>query len=228
MMVRIILACNHRLIHSRLLSMLEAEPDFHLIGEAKSREEAQKMCLMMEPDVLLIGTHLCDSLNMAIELLQFISDQELSTKVILINPSELVVLFQNLGSENIHTYMVQKDSPEELFNTIRSIKKSKIWSCQLLTQALRKLVIEHKNQEEQDKLSHRELEILCLVANGLVNEEIAKFLGISAVTVKNHITHIYDKLGINSRAQVVAWAWKSGVVQQGGESELQTHNDCDL
>ena len=228
MIIRILIACNHRLIHSRLLSKLEAEPDFHLIGKAKSMAEAQQMCLTLEPDVLLIDMHLCDSLNIVIELLQFLSDQELNTKVILIGESELVGLFQHVRGENIYAFVLQDGSPEWLCKTIRSNVHSEMWVSQLVALALRQLAMEHKNRDGQDKLSPRELGILCLVANGLVNEEIAKFLGISAVTVKNHITHIYDKLGINSRAQIVAWAWKSGVIQQGGESELQTHNDCDL
>jgi DNA-binding NarL/FixJ family response regulator len=65
-----------------------------------------------------------------------------------------------------------------------------------------------------DTLSEREQQVLILVANGLCNGDIAKKLSISEKTVRHHITHIFAKLGVNTRAELIALAWKCGWISR--------------
>jgi len=72
-------------------------------------------------------------------------------------------------------------------------------------------------EEEAIPLSERELEVLRLMAKGWSNREIAKELSISEGTVKNHVTNIYTKLEMHSRAEAVAWAWQQGLAKPDDE-----------
>jgi DNA-binding NarL/FixJ family response regulator len=64
---------------------------------------------------------------------------------------------------------------------------------------------------EQPGLTRRELEVLILMTQGLSNEEVAERLALSEGTIKNHVSNIYIKLGVHSRAEAVAWAWRHGL-----------------
>ena len=68
------------------------------------------------------------------------------------------------------------------------------------------------------EITSREEEILVLVAQGQDNEEISTQLSITVGTVKNHISSIYDKLGVRSRAEAVTWAWQRGLVKRDSDS----------
>ena len=112
-------------------------------------------------------------------------------------------------------YMLKDADPEQIAEGIRAVAAGKRWLSQeilevVLAQRLPPTEILAVNQE---RLSTREQEVLALLGQGLSNAQIAEQIQLSETTVKNHVTSLYDKLNLHSRAEAVAYAWQHGLVQ---------------
>jgi two-component system, NarL family, response regulator LiaR len=107
-------------------------------------------------------------------------------------------------------YVLKTEGPEKLLEAIRTVARGETWVSptvvnKLLNRSRRELV-------NHSLLSHREMEVIKLLANGYSNIQIAKSLVISKATVKNHLTNIYNNLGVCSRAEAITWAWSNGLM----------------
>ncbi len=112
-------------------------------------------------------------------------------------------------------YLLKNSSPVEIADGVRVVAEGMTW----LSPAVASVLVESREGEkepfDEELLSLRELEVLQSVAQGYSNAKISERLSISEGTVKNHITNIYDKLGLHTRAEAVAWAWQNGVISSG-------------
>jgi len=115
-------------------------------------------------------------------------------------------------------YMLKDEEPTTIVKGIRAISKGETWLSSDVATRLVFASVRSGQTYGMSELTTREKEVLGLIARGHDNRKIADTLTISEGTVKNHASNIYDKIGVNSRAEAVAWAWQQGLVKTHEET----------
>lgn len=200
--IRVLVVDDHDMVRKGLGVLLESFPDLQPVGQAEDGEGAIRMCHEAQPDVVLLDL-----------VMPGMSGAEVITTILQDNPKIRVIVLTNYKDEQlVHgalnagaiSYILKNVSIDELAAAIRSAYAGKSILAPEAAQALVKAAT--RPPKPGHDLTNREQEILKLIVNGLNNREIADHLIISQSTVKNHVTSIFMKLGVTSRAEAVALA----------------------
>jgi NarL family two-component system response regulator YdfI len=211
--IRLLIADDHLIVRQGLRLILETEPGFELIGEAADGAEAVELATKLQPEVILMDLRMprMDGLD-AIERLQV--EQPQIAIVILTTFDEDDLMRQGLQA-GARGYLLKDTDRNTLFNTIRAAARGETL---LQPEIVQKLLSAPQSEKKtptsdiQTDLTEREREVLNGVAQGQTSKEIAYYLGITERTVKAHLTSIYNKLGVDSRAAAVSEAMKLGIL----------------
>jgi len=209
-MVRILLADDHPLIRAGLRTTLEQEENLIVIGEAIDGVQTINLCRELTPDILLLDLSMPGPSPAT--TVRRITDECPEIKIIILSAFDDEVYVRNLIGLGITGYILKDEAPESLIRAIRVSLEGGAWFSRRIIDVLAKPSVEVGYPEVNNHLTDRENEVLHLMAKGLANSQIADTLAIAEGTVKNHLVNIYQKLGVHSRAEAVAWVW-----QQGGE-----------
>ncbi|MDX8366338.1 response regulator transcription factor [Cytobacillus sp. IB215665] len=189
-MIRIVIAEDQRMMLGALGSLLNLEEDMEVVGKANNGAEAISLVQRHKPDVCIMDIEMPEKsgLEAAEEL------KEIGCKVIILTTFARSGYFQRALKAGVKGYLL-KDSPsEELANSIRSIMAGKrIYAPELMDDMY----------NEGHPLTHREKEVLELVADGRDTKEIADELQIKTSTVRNYISTILDKLEVKNRIEAI-------------------------
>jgi two-component system NarL family response regulator len=212
--LRILLADNHLLFRKGLARLLDAQPDFEVIGEAQDGIEAVRLAPRMRPGLVLMDSHLpiCDG-------------PEAARRIKLRLPEVLVVMLGTPADEQdlvravqlgVDGYLLKDIQPEQLFRQLRAIGEGVApLSPALVAPLFRQLAAlsrATRTTSDGPSLSARETDVVRLIADGQSNRAIAAQLAIAENTVKNHVRSVLRKLGARNRAQAAAMAVASGTV----------------
>ncbi len=210
-LIRVLIVDDHLIVREGLRLILETEAGFQLVGEAADGAEGITLAEQLHPDVILMDLRMpgTDGLT-AIEHL--VVQQPESAIVILttFNEDDLMRKGLALGARG---YLLKDTNRETLFNTIRAAARGETL---LKPEILNRLLAVSNNRpgplkpDAPTDLTDRELEVLSAVSGGGTSREIAYQLGISERTVKAHLSNIYAKLGVDSRAAAVSEAIRRG------------------
>ncbi|MFN2387493.1 MAG: response regulator [Thermoanaerobaculia bacterium] len=214
--IRILIADDHPIVRDGLRRLLETEPDFQVVGQAADGREAVKLVRDVQPDVLLLD------LSMprlpGLEVLRELSDSAASVRTILLAAAiekEQIIEALQMGARGV---VLKESATQLLFKGIRTVMAGQYWvgreKVSDLVAALRGLVA--SGGEKPDKnfgLTRRELEIVSTIVAGYTNRDIAQKFSLSEDTVKHHLTHIFDKLGVSSRLELAMFAVNHRIVR---------------
>jgi DNA-binding NarL/FixJ family response regulator len=186
-----------------LRTTLEAHPDLRIVAEAENASEALTLCKAHKPDVAVVDLRL-PGLS-GFDLIAQLHRDLPSTRVLVLSNYE--------GSEDVHralsagalAYLTKDASAEELVKGILSVHSNR----RFLSKAVGALLAERLTGSE---LTDRELDVLRLLVKGASNKEIGAQLGIAENTVRIHMAHILDKLGVADRTQAAVIAIQRGLV----------------
>jgi len=217
--LRILLADDHLLFRKGLARLLDAQPDFEIVGEAKDGLEAVEQARRLHPDLVLMDVRMpnCDG----IEATRRIKVQMSDVRVVMLTVSDDAQDLALSVSHGADGYLLKDLLPETLFRHLRGLMSGDAPLSQAMTgkllrqlaQAGQPTVRPAAQPAEGGTLSPREGEVLALIANGYSNREIAEELGIALNTVKNHLRSILSKLGAKNRAHAAAYAVRHGLVR---------------
>jgi two-component system nitrate/nitrite response regulator NarL len=209
--IRILLADDHSIVRGALRKLLDGEPGFHVVGEASDGAEAVRLARQLKPDILLLD--LAMPQYSGLQALRDLAAPGRPVRVVVlaaaIDKPQILELLQ-LGAQAL----VLKDSAtEDLIQSIRSVMAGRYWigneSIAGLVEAIRDLqspARETKPRKEEFGLTPRELQIVEMITAAHQNRDIAKRLSISEDTVKSHVTHIFNKLGVSNRLELALFA----------------------
>ncbi|MGD1995877.1 MAG: response regulator transcription factor [Anaerolineae bacterium] len=217
--LRILLVDDHILFRKGLARLLDAQPDFEVVGEAADGLEAIERAQALRPDVILMDLKMpvCDGL----EATRRIKRELPTVRVVMLSVSEDEQDFFSAIRCGADGYLVKDMQPSGLFQELRGLAEGEPpLSRAMVGKLLQQLA--HGGRpvapaNGSDLLSPRQREVLVLVAEGLPNAEIAAELGIAVNTVRNHVRHILDRLGVRNRVQAAVYAVRAGLFPQEGE-----------
>jgi DNA-binding NarL/FixJ family response regulator len=214
--IRVLLADDQALIRSGIRSLLDAEDDIEVVAEAADGQQAIALAQEHQPDIALIDVQMpvLDGLEAT---RQIVADPQLGGVhvVILTNYGLDEYIFRALRS-GASGFLLKDTEPAELLQALRVA----ITGDALLSPAVtRRLISEFVARPPDalasagmDALTNREREVVALVAHGLSNDEIAATMVLSPTTAKTHVSRAMTKLGARDRAQLVVFAYQSGLV----------------
>lgn len=205
--IRIVLADDHPVVREGLRGMLTAEPDFKVVGEASNGAEAVTLAEQLQPDVILMDLRMpgVDGVA-AIEMLQARGSAVQVLVLTTYDSDADIVRAVEAGA----TGYLLKDAPrQELFRGVRAAARGET----VLAPTVASRLLNRMRAPEIENLSEREIEVLQRVAQGNSNREIGRHLHISTATVKTHLVHIFDKLGVADRTAAVTVALARGILQ---------------
>ncbi|MBT2574754.1 response regulator transcription factor [Bacillus sp. ISL-51] len=209
-MIRVLLIDDHEMVRMGLAAFLEAQPDIEVIGEASDGQQGVDLAAELSPDVILM--------DLVMEGMDGIE----ATKLIcarLADP-KIIVLTSFIDDDKVYpvieagalSYLLKTSKAAEIAEAIRAAAKGE---PKLESKVAGKVLSRLRHSENtlpHETLTKRELEILCLVAEGKTNKEIGEELFITIKTVKTHITNILSKLDVSDRTQAAVYAHRNNLV----------------
>jgi DNA-binding NarL/FixJ family response regulator len=212
--LRILLVDDHLLFRKGLIRLLDAQPDFRVVGEARDGLEAIDKTRQLRPDVVLMDIRMpnCDGL----EATRRIKAQLPDVRVVMLTVSDDEQDLVSAVKSGADGYLLKDLQPEELFEQLRRVGRGEIPLSRGMTGKLFSQLSRRSRPVADAKasavLSERESEVLALVVEGYTNREIGDELGIARNTVKNHLRSVYAKLNVSNRTQAAAYAVGHGLV----------------
>lgn len=210
--MRVLIIDDHALFRVGLQGLLE-QRGIEVADAVASGIEGIQRVQELKPDIVLLDLRMPDMGGL--EVLQKLREQESGIPVVMLTTSnEEADLIKSLRS-GAQGYLLKDMEPDELVGALRDIENGKNVVAQDLTDALARMVQGDATVADDDgpfsDLTPREMEILCLLAEGQSNKLIARNLGISDGTVKLHVKAILRKLGIHSRVEAAVIAVEQGL-----------------
>jgi len=207
--IRVVLVDDHAMLRRGLGFFLKGFEDLELVGEASSGHQAITLCAQIEPDVVLMDMVMPDMDGA--EATRLIRQQNPRTQVIALTSFQEEDLIERALQAGAIGYLLKNVSATDLSQAIREAHAGRSTlapeATEFLIQATRS-----KGTQTDYGLTEREREVLSLMAHGLSNAEIAERLVISVATAKFHVHGILTKLGVSSRTEAVALAWRQNLV----------------
>lgn len=208
-MIRILLADDHAMFRAGIRVLLELQEDFAVVAEAVDGRDAVRKAEETRPDVVLMDIAMpgIDGLSACTELK--VSAPE--TRVILLTQyenREYIVPAMKMGAAG---YVLKRAAADELVNAIRIVHSGKAFLDPAVTQVLME-ELRTPSQTGINSLTSREREVLILMAKGQNNQEAASTLNLSPKTVDFHRANLMQKLGLQTRADVVRFAVRHGLI----------------
>jgi len=210
--LRILIAEDHPLFRKGMISLLSSVPEFEVVGEAATGEEAIARAAQLQPDVVLMDLQMPE-VN-GIEATRRILRESPSVRILVVTlfeDEDSVFMALRAGARG---YVLKDADEEEMVLSIRAVGKGEaIFSPVIATRVLAYFATPHPAAPPQvfPTLTDREREILNLIAQGHPNPSIARQLSLSTKTVGNYVSNIFTKLQVADRAQAIIRAREAGL-----------------
>ena len=215
-MTTVVIVDDHPIVRAGMRTVLNHADDLTVVAEGARGADALRLVAEHRPDVLVLDVNLPD-VN-GIEVTRKLRAQGTQTAILVLtvhNDRQTVFGLLESGATG---YVLKDDALETLVSAVRAVARGEAWlSPGVARQVVQRAVTRSETPDAADTsaipLTPREIDVLCLLAHGLDNAAIAKALVLTTRTVQNHVSAIYDKLGVTSRTEAMLYALQRGLVQ---------------
>ena len=209
--IRVLLVDDHPVVRGGIRTMLEASDGIEVVGEASNGQEALDLVHELQPDVMLLDMEM--PVKPGLEVARTLAEEKAAVRIIALSAYDDDEYIFGLLDTGASGYLTKDEAPYIIVEAVKGVAQGEDgWISRRVAD---KMVRRRRNALERQSadLSAREWEVLKLVGKGMTNPEISETIFISEGTVKNHVSHIYEKLGFRTRAEAVAWAWEHGLMK---------------
>jgi DNA-binding NarL/FixJ family response regulator len=204
---RIVVADDHTLVRQSITKLLDSCDDLAVVAEAATGEQALDMIRVHAPDVAVLDVSMpgMDGLDVAVALRR----DAPNVRILMLTMHDDDVTLRRATQTAVDGYLSKTASTDEVIAAVRSVAAGGAYVSPTIASRMMRLA---SGTGAGANLTTREVEILRLLAHGSRIQDIAKELFLSTKTVKNHLTNVYAKLGVDTAAQAVAEAYRTGIV----------------
>jgi len=209
---RVVIADDQTLFRTGLARLLDEDPRVEVVGQAKDGADLIDRVASLNPDVILMDLKMPN-----------IDGVEATRRIVAEHPEIKVLILSTFDADSYvlqalragaSGYVLKDSQPDAIVSSILAIMSGeRVMANAVANRVLDLLTGTATPKQFYDGLTAREIEILKLLANGLANKQIARSLAISEKTVRNHVSHMYEKLQIYDRSQAVLYAVRKGLVE---------------
>ena len=216
MTIRVLIADDQPLMRAAFDMTIRAEADMELVGEATDGQEAVDLARLAHPDVVLMDVRM-PTLD-GVEATKLLVAEDPSIKILILTTFEIDEYAIEALRAGASGFLLKDVRPEELAQAIRVVARGDALLAPSVTRRLLDTLagsfppLQPKRARVLGSLTDSELRVLTLVGTGLSNDEIAHELFVADTTVRTHLRHIFDKLGLRDRIQAVVLAYDTGLV----------------
>jgi two-component system response regulator NreC len=212
--IRLLLVDDHEVVRTGLRMLLESRPDINIVAEASTGEQALDLARQFKPDVVVMDITLPDISG--IEATRLLKQQQPEIAVVALTIHEDEQYFFEMLQAGAAGYVPKRAASEDLINAIHAAHADEVYLYPSLAKSLVMDFLGRAGEETDEStlevLTPREQEVLELLAEGKTNEQIAEKLVISRHTVARHRENLMRKLELHSRAELVKYAIRKGLI----------------
>jgi len=199
--IRVLVADDHAVVRAGLANILKAELDINVVGEASNGLEAIKKAVELKPDVILMDIFMpgCSGLEATVAIME----QLPGTRILIVTISEQEEDLLQALRFGAQGYLLKSASIDEM---VQAVRMTATGESVLSPHIAAKLVAEFRGKDGEPRLSTREMDVLQLLGEGLINTEIANRLFIGESTVRTYLRRLLQKLHLRNRGEAIAYA----------------------
>jgi DNA-binding NarL/FixJ family response regulator len=206
-MIRVVVVDDHPIVRQGIASLLQLKADFELVGEAADGAEALRVILDTQPDVVLLDLRL--PIFNGIEVMHQARQKGSGARFLVLTTYDSDEYISPALAAGAQGYLLKDAEPTALLNAIRTLVRG---GAPLEASVAARLLERMTQQNADDALSAREIDVLNLLATGASNKAIAARLLVSENTIRSHVSHILEKLSAQSRGEAVAIGRRRGLI----------------
>jgi DNA-binding NarL/FixJ family response regulator len=218
MIIRVVVADDQGMVRSGFSTLLNAQPDIEVVGEAVNGQDAIASAAELRPDVILMDVRM--PVLDGLQATRQITAMDDHPRILVLTTFDLDDYVYEALRAGASGFLLKDASAGELAAAVRVVASG---DGLLAPGVTRRLIAEFARmggpripaRKNLKQLTDRETEVLALVAHGMTNGEIAAHLVVAEQTVKTHVSRVLTKLGLRDRAQAVVFAYESGLVRPG-------------
>jgi len=209
---RVLIADDQTLFRTGLARLLDEDPRVEVVGQAVDGADAVKRAAALQPDVILMDLKMPN-----------LDGSEATRQIVAEHPEIKVLILSTFDADSYvlqalragaSGYVLKDSQPDAIVSSILAVVNGeRVMANAVANRVLDMLTGATSPKQFYDGLTAREVEILKLLAAGQANKQIARRLHISEKTVRNHVSHMYEKLGIYDRSQAVLYAVRKGLIE---------------
>lgn len=207
-MIQVLLVDDHSMVREGIKQLLELDGDIKVVGEAGNGEQCLELIETLTPDVVLLDINM-PQMN-GLQVLEQLREKRSKQKVLILTIHNEVEYLMRAVDIGVSGYVLKDSDSLVLKEAIYTVYDGKNFIDSTMTPLLKEQnylkELQKEARSKEKLLSAREIEVLCALAEGLYNKEIASKLQISEKTVKNHVSNIFKKIGVSDRTQAAVYA----------------------
>jgi DNA-binding NarL/FixJ family response regulator len=215
--LRLLVADDHEIVRKGLRSLIEAQPGWHVVGEASDGREAVEKAKQMKPDVTVldIGMPALNGLEATRQMLK----NDSRAKVLILTMHESDPLIRDILDAGARGYVLKTDASRDLVTAVNAVGSNKTFFTAKVAQMVLDGYLDKRPSEERDgrnspsRLTPRQREIIQLLAEGKSSKEVAVALGLSVKTAETHRANIMRRLDCHSVSELVRYAVRNNIIE---------------
>lgn len=201
--IRVVVADDHPLIRQGIVSTVSSESDLEVVDQVADGHKAIESCEKNQPHVLILDVGMPGPGPATV--VRSVQQVASNTKVLVLTAYDDDTYIRQLLKAGVSGYLLKDEGVGNVVRALRSIHEGATWFSQSITEKFVRWQYGQQAEVTAD-LTGREQQVLELIAEGFDNSEIADKLNLAEQTVRNYASSVYEKIGVNSRAQAVIWA----------------------
>ena len=205
--IRVVLVDDHPVVRAGIRALVENEADLRVVGEASDAESAAEVVTATHPDVVLMDLQLGEGPG-GIEVTRSLRALAEPPQVLVLTTYDTEADILAAIQAGAAGYLLKDAPPEEIYRAVRGTARGEVVLGPTISATLVR-----RTTTRGAVLTEREVEVTGLLARGLTNKEMAVELFVSEATVKSHLSQIYSKLGVDTRAGAVAKALDQRIIR---------------